>query len=113
VGSPGLPAWCNARADVQNGISLAALNDAYFLDEREIRILARHPLASIGGHTTSYAALASLDRPSARAELADNRHYLESYFSCPFGTLHIRMAPSGRVVLVNSKWRTKWVIKLR
>jgi peptidoglycan/xylan/chitin deacetylase (PgdA/CDA1 family) len=62
----------------QNGISLAALNDAYFLDERELGILARHPLASIGGHTTSHAALATLDGPSARAELADNRAYLEN-----------------------------------
>jgi peptidoglycan/xylan/chitin deacetylase (PgdA/CDA1 family) len=62
----------------QNGISLAALNDAYFLDERELRILAHHPLASIGGHTTSHAALATLDGSSARAELADNRGYLEN-----------------------------------
>ena len=67
----------------QNGISLAALNDAYFLDERELEILARHPLASIGGHTTSHAALATLDAPSARAELADNRSYLENLLQLP------------------------------
>ena len=67
----------------QNGISLAALNDAYFLDERELRILARHPLASIGGHTTSHAALATLDEPSARSELADNRGYLENLLQLP------------------------------
>ena len=67
----------------QNGISLAALNDAYFLDERELGILARHPLASIGGHTTSHAALATLDGPSARAELADNRGYLENLLQLP------------------------------
>jgi peptidoglycan/xylan/chitin deacetylase (PgdA/CDA1 family) len=62
----------------QNEISLAALNDEYFLDERELGTLARHPLASIGGHTTSHAALATLDSSSARAELADNRSYLEN-----------------------------------
>ncbi len=62
----------------QNGISLVALNDAYFLDERELGLLARHPLASFGGHTTSHAALATLDEPSARAELANNRAYLEN-----------------------------------
>ena len=45
----------------QNGISLADLNDEYFLDERELRTLARHPLASIGGHTTSHQALSTLD----------------------------------------------------
>ena len=62
----------------RNGISLPALNDEYFLDERELGILARHPLASIGGHTTSHAALPTLDSSSARAELADNRGYLEN-----------------------------------
>lgn len=77
----------------QNGISLAALNDEYFLDERELRDLARHPLASIGGHTTSHPALASLDSSSARAELADNRSYLQNllqlpirHVAYPFGT---------------------------
>jgi peptidoglycan/xylan/chitin deacetylase (PgdA/CDA1 family) len=77
----------------QNGISLAALNDEYFLDERELSILARHPLASIGGHTTSHAALATLDSSSARAELADNRRYLENllqvsvrHVAYPYGT---------------------------
>jgi peptidoglycan/xylan/chitin deacetylase (PgdA/CDA1 family) len=67
----------------QTGISLAALNDAYFLDERELSILARHPLASIGGHTTSHAALPILDQSSARAELADNRSYLENLLQLP------------------------------
>lgn len=78
----------------KNGISLAALNDEYFLDERELRILARHPLASIGGHTTSHPALATLDNSSARAELADNRKYLENllqlpirHLAYPYGTL--------------------------
>jgi peptidoglycan/xylan/chitin deacetylase (PgdA/CDA1 family) len=64
-------------------ISLSALNEAYFLDERELRILARHPLASIGGHTTSHAALRSLDVPAARAEMADNRRYLENLLQLP------------------------------
>lgn len=77
----------------QNGISLAALNDAYFLDEGELRSLARHPLASIGGHTTSHPALATLSSSSARAELADNRDYLEDllqlsvrHVAYPYGT---------------------------
>jgi peptidoglycan/xylan/chitin deacetylase (PgdA/CDA1 family) len=67
----------------QNGISLTALNDAYFLDERELSTLARHPLASIGSHTTSHAALTTLDRTLARAELADNRSYLENLLQMP------------------------------
>ncbi|WP_249147807.1 polysaccharide deacetylase family protein [Bradyrhizobium jicamae] len=78
----------------QNGISLAAMNDEYFLDERELIKLARHPLASIGGHTSSHPALATLDRSSARTELADNRAYLENllqfsvrHVAYPYGTL--------------------------
>jgi peptidoglycan/xylan/chitin deacetylase (PgdA/CDA1 family) len=67
----------------QNRISLAAVNDAYFLDEHELGILARHPLASIGGHTTSHAALATLDESSARSELAENRGYLENMLQSP------------------------------
>jgi peptidoglycan/xylan/chitin deacetylase (PgdA/CDA1 family) len=65
------------------GLSLPALNEAYFLDERELQVLARHPLASIGGHTASHAALASLDVLSARAEMADNRNYLENLLQVP------------------------------
>jgi hypothetical protein len=65
------------------GISLSELNNAYFLDERELQTLARHPLVSIGGHTTSHAALATLDESSARAELSDNRRYLENLIQSP------------------------------
>jgi len=65
------------------GISLPALNEAYFLDEGELQNLARHPLASIGGHTASHLALSSLDSVSARAEMADNRAYLEQLLQLP------------------------------
>jgi peptidoglycan/xylan/chitin deacetylase (PgdA/CDA1 family) len=65
------------------GISLSALNEAYFLNERELQNLARHPLASIGGHTASHAALSSLDVLTARAEIADNRRYLEQLLQLP------------------------------
>ncbi|MET3280714.1 peptidoglycan/xylan/chitin deacetylase (PgdA/CDA1 family) [Bradyrhizobium diazoefficiens] len=67
----------------ESGISLAELNDEYFLDERELCTLARHPLASIGGHSTSHQALSTLDSDSARAELADNRSYLENMLQLP------------------------------
>lgn len=65
------------------GISMPALNNHYFLDECALQELARHPLASIGGHTTSHAALATIDATSARAELADNRNYLENLLQLP------------------------------
>lgn len=65
------------------GVSLSALNDAYFLDEGEIQVLSQHPLASIGGHTTSHSALTTLDASSARAEMADNRNYLQNLIQLP------------------------------
>lgn len=64
-------------------ISLPALNAAYFMDERELQQLSRHPLATIGGHSTSHAALATLDTCSSRDELEDNRKYLESLIEMP------------------------------
>jgi peptidoglycan/xylan/chitin deacetylase (PgdA/CDA1 family) len=64
-------------------VSLEQLNREYFLDEIEVQRLARHPLASIGAHTTSHVALATLDRETARREMADNRAYLENLIQQP------------------------------
>jgi peptidoglycan/xylan/chitin deacetylase (PgdA/CDA1 family) len=75
------------------GIVLSALNDTYFLDERELQNLSQHRLASIGGHTESHPALACLDALSARSEMASNRSYLENllqravrHVAYPYGT---------------------------
>jgi peptidoglycan/xylan/chitin deacetylase (PgdA/CDA1 family) len=75
------------------GVSLSDLNEEYFLDEEELRYLARHPLASVGGHTVSHAALATLDTPEAAQEIKENRDYLEQltgssvrHFAYPYGT---------------------------
>ena len=65
------------------GISLSRLNNQYFLDQDALQELSRHPLASIGGHTTSHAALATIDTTLARAELADNPNYLENLLQLP------------------------------
>lgn len=72
-----------APAFSKTGISLSALNDTYFLDERELQALSNHSLASIGGHTTSHAALGILDSSSARAEMVDNRNYLQDLIQKP------------------------------
>lgn len=77
------------------GISLSALNDAYFLDERELQELSRHPLASIGAHTTSHAALATLDPSSSRAEMEDNRNYLETLLERPIRHLAYPYGAAG------------------
>ena len=74
------------------GISIPAINDRYFLGEKELRRLACHPLASIQAHTTNHPALAFLDEDSVRREMSDNRAWLENllqtsvnHFAYPYG----------------------------
>src|SRR6266849_10971555 len=74
------------------GISPAALTEEYFLDCDELRALARHPFVTIGAHTTSHAALSTLEPGQARCEMADNKIYLErlldadvTHFAYPYG----------------------------
>jgi peptidoglycan/xylan/chitin deacetylase (PgdA/CDA1 family) len=59
------------------GISLASLANKYFLNSDELRALARHPLVTIGAHTTSHTALSALAPGQVRTEMADNRTFLE------------------------------------
>ena len=75
--------WMLAPTFATAGISLPALNDAYFLDENELKELARHRLASIGAHTTSHAALSILEPTSVKREMSDNRSYLEQLLEQP------------------------------
>lgn len=74
------------------GISLEALNDRYFMDEEELMALSRHPLASIGGHTSSHAAISTLHEKAAVEEMTSNRAYLQDllqleipHFAFPYG----------------------------
>jgi peptidoglycan/xylan/chitin deacetylase (PgdA/CDA1 family) len=76
-----------------SGISREALSDKYFLNPEELRELAHRPLAVIGAHTTSHAALSILSREDMEAEMSDNRDFLEnltgrevSHFAYPYGT---------------------------
>jgi len=62
----------------QYGISLAELNDIYFLSESQLCRLASHPLVNIGAHTVSHAALSLLGTAAVREELVRNRRYLEN-----------------------------------
>ena len=64
------------------GISLAALNEAYFMDESELRILSQHRLAKIGAHTVSHNALSLLSPAAVREEFVSNSHYLEELLNC-------------------------------
>jgi peptidoglycan/xylan/chitin deacetylase (PgdA/CDA1 family) len=74
-------------------IVLTELNEAYFMDEAQLRTLARHPLATIGAHTASHVALSTCDVDRVRREMNDNRRYLEGlterpirHLAYPYGT---------------------------
>jgi len=82
------PSFTSAR------ISLSGLNDSYFLDESELKMLARNRLATIGAHTSSHAPLATLDAPSVRHEMSDNRSYLERLLDQP--VLHLAYPYGGK-----------------
>lgn len=63
-----------------------------FLTPAELQTFARHPLVTIGGHTTSHPNLASLTREQARIEIQDNLDWLTTvigvrprHFAYPFG----------------------------
>ncbi|MEZ5815608.1 MAG: polysaccharide deacetylase family protein [Hyphomicrobiaceae bacterium] len=65
--------------------------DALTLDE--LRCLSRHPLVTIGGHTTNHLPLATLPRAEARSEMLENKLWLERmldrpvrHLAYPFGT---------------------------
>jgi len=65
------------------GISLEELNERYYLDECELKLLSRHPLATIAAHTSSHAALSTLSIDDARLEITENRRFLENLVQRP------------------------------
>jgi len=77
----------------QYGIALESLCDRYFITEEELRSVARESLATIGAHTVTHPALATLDAANVSDELVDNRAYLEGcldrdvvHFAYPYGS---------------------------
>ena len=74
-------------------ISLESLCDRYFINEHELRSLASERLATIGAHTVTHPALATLGDADVPGELADNRAYLQdhlnrdiNHFAYPYGS---------------------------
>lgn len=76
-----------------DGTDIAALTDREALSRDELSEFARHPLITIGGHTTHHPWLASLPAAAAKREITENRDYLQdllqqevSHFAYPFGS---------------------------
>lgn len=59
-------------------VHIVDLVEKYFLSQSELQLLARNPLATLGGHTTSHRALATLSADAVHSELAENRQFLQN-----------------------------------
>ena len=81
------------------GVSALDATDEAGLSREQLRALARHPLASIGGHTTGHRDLTGLDEQQAYREISDNKLFLENlldipieHFAYPYGACSRREA---------------------
>ncbi len=63
----------------RHGLSSSAAG----LSREQLRVLGRHPLATIGGHTSGHAWLAGLSEPEAYREMSDNKTFLENVCGRP------------------------------
>lgn len=67
----------------QQGVSFPDLCARFFLDAESLKRFAGHPLITIGGHSATHRSLASLPEAEMRAELADNKSFLEDLLQVP------------------------------
>ena len=67
----------------RHGVSVSAAADEAGLSREQLRALGRHPLATIGGHTTSHPRLTELGEPQAYREMSGNKTFLEDVCGRP------------------------------
>jgi peptidoglycan/xylan/chitin deacetylase (PgdA/CDA1 family) len=79
-------------AIARSTIDCRALVDREALSEAQLRRLSRHPLVTIGGHTTTHRNLAEAPTAAVEWEMAENRRFLQEvtgqpveHFAYPFG----------------------------
>lgn len=65
------------------GVSPSAAAHAAGLSREQLRVLGRHPLATVGGHTSGHAWLAGLSETEAYREMSDNKTFLENVCGRP------------------------------
>jgi peptidoglycan/xylan/chitin deacetylase (PgdA/CDA1 family) len=80
------------EAIANSTIDCRALVDREALTQDQLRRLARHPLVTIGGHTTTHPNLAHVSAAGVHWEMAENRKFLQDttgqaveHFAYPFG----------------------------
>lgn len=81
------------------GVSVIDATDEAGLSRKQLRSLARHPLATVGGHTTGHRDLTGLNEEQAYREISDNKLFLENlldipieHFAYPYGACSRREA---------------------
>ena len=81
------------------GVSVIDATDEAGLSQEQLRALARHPLATIGSHTTGHRDLTGLNEEQAYREISDNKLFLENllyipieHFAYPYGACSRREA---------------------
>jgi peptidoglycan/xylan/chitin deacetylase (PgdA/CDA1 family) len=83
----------HVRAAIEESkIDCSALVDREALTDQQLQRLARHPLVTIGGHTTTHRNLAQASAAAVHWEMAENRKFLQAttdqaveHFAYPFG----------------------------
>jgi peptidoglycan/xylan/chitin deacetylase (PgdA/CDA1 family) len=83
----------HVRAAIRrSGLDCSVLLNREALDADQLRALARHPLVTIGGHTTTHANLKQLSAAEVEWEMTSNRKFLQEttgkpvkHFAYPFG----------------------------
>jgi peptidoglycan/xylan/chitin deacetylase (PgdA/CDA1 family) len=76
-----LPALRTALDDA--GIRIDALVDQEALTAAQLQTLSRHPLVTIGGHTTTHQNLARATAATVHSEMAENRKFLQVLTGTP------------------------------
>jgi len=87
-----LPMFCETFKAYR--VSIEELVDRYCFDGKALKQLARNPLVTIGGHSSTHRPLSLLDEDQMLGEIRDNRAFLEGlldtkveHLSYPYGTV--------------------------
>lgn len=98
------------------GVSVAAATAEVGLSRGQLAELHRHPLVTIGGHTTTHPHLPGLDDADAIREIRDNREYLEDalddqieHFAYPSGAC----GPREATLVARAGFRTAVTVEQR
>ena len=74
---------CLAESCEAEGMAVAEIKDGLFLSWEQLGLLAQDPLATVGVHTVTHAALGTLAESEAKNEIGNSREELERRLGVP------------------------------